>query len=146
MSDTSTTESNWSKPYVRRRFLQAGLLALIAVATGFGLLTAAQADSLEEYLPTIVAGLGGIGAAGSALANIHRGSDSTATGDDVRRAEAGRVDPAAVAAEVRTVVDKRVSAAVNDLTARLRPSYGRHASPESADPAEVPGTYPGGES
>ncbi|MGP5147159.1 hypothetical protein [Corynebacterium variabile] len=135
-TDTTGRESAWSKPYVRRRIMQAVMLAAVAVATGFGLITAEQADSAEAYIPTIIAGLGGIISSSSALTHLHRGSDSTATGDDVRAAQAATPDLNAIAEAVRhrvgTDLDKRLAEA--DLG-------GRHA----AKPEPVGGTYPGGE-
>lgn len=133
--------AKWDQPYVRRRLVYGVALVVVAVGTGFGLLTDAQASQAETWLPTVLAALGGLGAGGTALANTHRGSDSTATGDDILRAEE-RVPNVPQIAEmlapsVRAEVEKAIATASGAV-------YGRHDLSRAAADTESD-SYPSGD-
>lgn len=133
-------ESNWSKPYVKRRVVYAVAILAVAIGTGLGLSDAA-ASQIEGYIPVLLAALGGIGGPAYAAAHTHRGSDSTATGADVRAAQAAAVDLNAVAEAVRERVAPEVTRAAAEVEKRIS-SYGKHAA--AAKPP-VGATYPGSE-
>lgn len=144
----SGKESNWGGDYVKRRMIYAAGVLVVAVATGFGLINEDQASSAESWLPTIVAGIVGIGTGGLAWANTNRGSDSTATGEDVRAAQHAMPDIPNLVDQFGPVIRQQVQEAVSGVYSA---PYGRHEADGTTDDVEVPvvpdttttGGYPG---
>lgn len=126
MSDTTNTTTRRIRPWQIRKLTYAVVAIIGVIAAYFGVVDEGQVDAItaSPLLATLVGML--------ATAFTDRGSDSTATGDDVRAAQASAPDLNAIAEAVR----ERVGADLNQLLS----SEGRHAAkpPTGA-------TYPGGE-
>lgn len=135
-------ESKWSRPYVKRRLIYAVVVALSAVALAFGFITQAQADQIETWLPLLISGLTGLGGGGLALANTHRGSDSTATSGDVRRAESAGPDLGSLVQQLAPTVRTEVENAIGAVGGMI---YGRHDAGRTAPDTDADvDSYPAG--
>lgn len=133
-----------STPAVVRAVFYAVSLVLSLLVV-FGVIGQEDADHVIDTLPGVLAAITTVIAPVMALLNIHRGSDSRVTEEDLRQvASAGQADPNAVAqavAERLTDLWDTTGAhgAVRAATAALGAST---AYPSNDGPA---GTYPGGE-
>lgn len=133
--------SKWSKPYVKRRLIYAAVVALSAVAVAFGFITQAQADQVETWLPLLISGLTGLGGGGLALANTHRGSDSTAVGADVDRAFTAGPDLGSLVQQLAPTVRTEVENAIGRIGGVV---YGRHDAARTAPAGTDTDDYPAG--
>ena len=130
---TDTTEKTKVMTWQVRKGLQV-VIGIAGIAlTYFGVVTTDQIDALTAS--PLLATFGGFLAA----AFTNRGSDSTATGADVRAAQAAAVDLNAVAEAVRERVAPEVTRVAAEVEKRIS-SYGKHAA--AAKP-QVGATYPG---
>lgn len=134
-------ESKWSESYVKRRLVYAAVVALSAVAVAFGFITQAQADQIETWLPLLISGLTGLGGGSLALANTHRGSDSTATGADVDRALTSGPDLGSLVQQLAPTVRTEVENAIGRVGSVV---YGRHDAGRTAPEVEETDSYPSG--
>lgn len=143
----NNVKANLSVPWVQRGLFYGLALLVGGIGGLFGWLTQEQADSLAEQLPTALGWFFGTASSVVALFNLHRGSDSRATDEDV--------------AEARKAVDlsdglqaREVLPLLQEIAEQVRPTDGgRHALPTA--PAAVPvdeypdhpegtaGAYPG---
>ena len=136
MTDTTDTKGRKVQPWHIRKVTYAIVAILGVVAAYFGVVSEQQVDTItaSPLLATL------IGVIASMFTG--RGSDSTATGEDVRAAQRAAVDINAVAEAVRERVAPEVTRAANEVEKRIS-SYGKHSAAAPQPPAGA--TYPGGD-
>lgn len=144
-------KKNLSVTWVQRGLFYGLALLIGGVGGLFGWLTQEQADSLSEQLPTALGWFLGTASSVVALFNVHRGSDSRATDEDVAEArQAVDVSDGLQAHEVLPLLQ--------EIAERVQPTAGgRHSLPTATEdvPVGVPvdeypdhpegtaGAYPG---
>lgn len=140
-------KANLSVPWVQRGLFYGIALLIGGVGGLFGWLTQEQADGLAEQLPTALGWFFGTASSVVALFNLHRGSDSRATDDDV--AEARRAVDVSDGLQAREVLPL-----LQEIAEQVRPTAGgRHSLPTVAEgvpvdeypdhPEGAAGAYPG---
>lgn len=140
MADREKLRQNVSQPFVKRGIFYAVSLGAVAIFGTLGFITAEQAESIEQALPQIIVMIFGAGSSVTALANVHRGSDSRVNDDDYDRVKNAVPDTLPTRSE--TSMDE-VLQAIKEIRGNDAPYTEVQSGPRHAAPDDATGGYPG---